>query len=59
MDRHSFQFVVQCLGWSIVLLVIAGIILAFLKLNPGQLGPILTPVATLLAGLLVVPPQQS
>jgi hypothetical protein len=58
MDRQSYKFIVQCLGWSIVLLVIAGIILAFLNLNPGQLVPILTPVATLLAGLLVVPPKQ-
>jgi hypothetical protein len=58
MDRRSYQFIVQCLGWSIVLLVIAGIILAFSNLNPGQLAPILAPVATLLAGLLVVPPKQ-
>jgi len=58
MDRQSYKFIVQCLGWSIVLLVIAGIILAFSNLNPTQLGPILAPVATLLAGLLVVPPKQ-
>jgi len=58
MDRQSYKFIVQCLGWSIVLLVIAAIILAFLNLNPGQLVAVLTPVATLLAGLLVVPPKQ-
>jgi hypothetical protein len=58
MDKESYGFTVQCLGWSIVLLVISGIVLAFLKLKPGELAPILTPVATLLAGLLVVPPKQ-
>ncbi len=42
---------------SIILLVIAGIVLAFLKSDPAQLTPILTPVGTLLAGLLVVPPK--
>jgi hypothetical protein len=59
MDRQSYKFIVQCLGWSIVLLVVAGIILAFLDLKPGQLAPILTPVVTLLAGLLVVPPTNT
>jgi hypothetical protein len=58
MDRDSYRFVVQCLSWSIVLLVIAGIALAFLKTNPQQLSPILTPVETLLADLLVVPPTK-
>jgi len=57
MDRASYKFVVQCLGWSIVLLVVAGIVLAFMKADPGQLTPLLTPVGTLLAGLLVVPPK--
>jgi hypothetical protein len=57
MDRQSYQFTVQCLNWSVVLLVVSGIALAFLNLNPGQLTPILTPVVTLLAGLLVVPPK--
>jgi hypothetical protein len=57
MDKESYRFVVQCLSLSVMLLVIAGIILAFLKADPGQLTPILTPVATLLAGLLVVPPK--
>jgi maltodextrin utilization protein YvdJ len=56
MDKESYRFIVNCLGWSIVLIVIAGIILAFLQLNPGQLVPILAPIGTLLAGLLVVPP---
>lgn len=59
MDRQSYKFIVQCLGWSIVLLVIASILLAFLHLNPGQLAPILTPVSTLLGGLLVVPPTNT
>ena len=58
MDKQSYRFIVQCLGWSVVLLVVAGIILAFLNSNPGQLAPILTPVGTLLAGLLVVPPTK-
>jgi cytochrome b561 len=57
MDKQSYKFIVQCLGWSIVLLVIAGIALAFLNSNPGQLTPVLAPVGTLLAGLLVVPPK--
>jgi len=57
MDKESYRFVVQCLSWSMVLLVVSGIILAFLNSNPGQLVPILTPVVTLLAGLLVVPPK--
>ncbi len=57
MDKESYRFVVQCLSLSVMLLVIAGIVLAFLKADPGQLTPILTPVATLLAGLLVVPPK--
>ena len=57
MYRQSYQFTVQCLNWSVVLLVVSGIALAFLNLNPGQLTPILTPVVTLLAGLLVVPPK--
>jgi purine-cytosine permease-like protein len=56
MDKDSFKFIVNCLGWSIVLLVMAGIVLAGLQLNPGQLVPILAPIATLLGGLLVVPP---
>ena len=56
MDKDSYHFIVNCLGWSIVLLVIAGILLSFLQLNPGQLAPILAPIATLLGGLLVVPP---
>ena len=57
MDIQSYRFIVNVLGWSILLLVIAGIVLAFLKLNSGQLVPILAPIATLLGGLLVVPPR--
>jgi hypothetical protein len=57
MDKQSYRFVVQCLTWSMILLVVSGIILAFLKSDPGQLAPILGSVATLLGGLLVVPPE--
>ena len=56
MDKQSYRFIVNCLGWSIVLLVIASIVLSFLQLNSGQLVPVLAPIATLLGGLLVVPP---
>ena len=56
MDRESYRFIINCLGWSIVLLVVDGIIIGFLQLNPGQLVPLLVPIATLLGGLLVVPP---
>ena len=58
MDRESFRFIVRCLGWSIVLLVIAAISFGPMGLNPGELAPILTPVTVLLAGLLVVPPTK-
>jgi hypothetical protein len=56
-DKESYRFIVQCLGWSIVLVVIASIGLAYLKLDGAQLAPILAPIGTLLAGLLVVPPR--
>jgi len=56
MNKASYQFAVNCLSWSIVLIVIASIVLSFLQLNTGQLIPILAPIATLLGGLLVVPP---
>jgi len=58
MDKDSYCFIVRCLGWSIVLIVIASIVLGALNLNAGQLGPILAPVVTLLGGLLVVPPTK-
>jgi len=56
MDKDSYRFIVRCLGWSIVLIVIASIVFGALGLNAGQLAPILAPVGTLLGGLLVVPP---
>lgn len=56
MDKDSYRFIVNCLGWSIILLVIASVVLSFLQLNPEQLVPVLAPIATLLGGLLVVPP---
>ena len=56
MNKDSYQFAVNCLSWSIVLIVIASIVLSFLQLNPGQLVPVLAPIGTLLGGLLVVPP---
>lgn len=57
MEKDSYRFIVRCLGWSIVLIVLASIIFGFLKFDAGQLAPILAPVGTLLAGLLVVPPK--
>jgi ABC-type transport system involved in cytochrome c biogenesis permease component len=57
MDKDSYRFIVRCLGWSVVLLVIASISFGPMGLNPSELAPILAPVATLLAGLLVVPPK--
>jgi hypothetical protein len=57
MDRQSYRFVLQCLGMSSLLLVIAGIALAFLKSDPGQLVPLLVPILTLLGGFMVTPPK--
>jgi cytochrome b561 len=57
MDKESYRFIVRCLGWSIVLLVIASIAFGIMGLKPSELAPILAPVGTLLAGLLVVPPK--
>jgi len=56
MDKDSYRFIVNCLDWSRILLVIASVVLSFLRLNPGQLVAVLAPLATLLGGLLVVPP---
>jgi hypothetical protein len=58
MDKESYRFIVRCLGWSIILLVIASISFGLMGLNPAELAPILAPVGTLLAGLLVVPPTK-
>jgi hypothetical protein len=58
MDKDSYRFIVNCLGWSIVLIVVASVVFGALKLNAGQLAPILGPVVTLLGGLLVVPPTK-
>lgn len=58
MDKDSYRFIVNCLGWSIILLVITSIVLSLLRLNSAQLVPILAPIATLLGGLLVVPPTR-
>ena len=55
MDKDFYRFIVRCLGWSIVLIVIASITFGLLKFDAGQLGPILAPVGALLGGLLVVP----
>jgi uncharacterized membrane protein YphA (DoxX/SURF4 family) len=57
MDKESYRFIVKCLGWSVVLLVIASISFGPMGLKPSELAPILAPVGTLLAGLLVVPPK--
>jgi uncharacterized membrane protein YphA (DoxX/SURF4 family) len=57
MDKDSYRFTVRCLGWSVVLLVLASISFGFMGLKPSELAPILAPVGTLLAGLLVVPPS--
>jgi len=56
MDRESYRFVVNCLTWCVVLISIASIVFGVLKLNAAQLVPVLAPIATLLGGLLVVPP---
>jgi len=64
MDVQSYRFIVQCLGWCIVLLVIASIsfgilnILGLSRASPGDLVPVLAPIGTLLGGLLVVPPTK-
>jgi len=58
MDKTSYRFIVNCLGWSVVLLVVSSVIFASLKIDIGQLIPVLAPVLTLLGGLLVVPPKQ-
>jgi len=52
-DKESYRFIVQCLRWSIVLVVIASIGLAYLKLDGAQLASI----GTLPARLLLVPPR--
>jgi len=57
MDKDAYRFIVNCLGWSVVFLVIASIIFGALKIDIAQLVPILAPVLTLLGGLLVVPPS--
>ena len=57
MDRESYRFIVRCLGWSIVLIVMACTTFGFLGSNAAQLVPILAPVGTLLGGLLVVLPK--
>jgi uncharacterized membrane protein YphA (DoxX/SURF4 family) len=57
MDKESYRFIVRCLGWSIVLIVLASISFGPMGLKPGELAPILAPIGTLLAGLLVVPPK--
>ena len=57
MDRGSYRFVVNCLGYSIVLIVIASIAFGFLGLGAAQLVPVLAPIMTLLGGLLVMPPD--
>jgi ABC-type transport system involved in cytochrome c biogenesis permease component len=57
MDKESYRFIVRCLGWSIVLIVLASISFGPMGLNPAELAPILAPIGTLLAGLLVVPPK--
>ena len=56
MDRDSYRFIVNCLGWSIVLLVIASIVFGALGIK-AELASIVSPIGTLLAGLLVVPPK--
>jgi cytochrome b561 len=58
MDKDSYRFIVRCLGWSIVLIVIASIAFGFLKIDAGQLAPVLAPIGALLGGLLVVPPTK-
>jgi len=58
MDRESYRFVVNCLTWCIVLIVIASIVFFGFGFNVTQLVPILAPIGTLLAGLLVVPPTR-
>jgi hypothetical protein len=50
MDKGSYRFTVRCLGWSVVLLVLASISFGFMGLKPSELAPILAPVGTLLAG---------
>lgn len=57
MDKESYRFTVRCLGWSIVLIVIASIFFGIVKYDAGQLAPVLAPIATLLGGLLVIPPK--
>jgi len=57
MDKESYRFIVRCLGWSIILIVLASISFGTMGLKASELAPILTPIATLLAGLLVVPPK--
>jgi len=57
MDKESYRFIINCLDWSVILLVIASITFGILKIDTGQLVPILAPVLTLLGGLLVVPPS--
>ena len=63
MEKESYRFIVRCLSLSIVLLVIAsiffGVVRAFgvVEADAAQLVPVLAPVATLLGGLLVVPPK--
>jgi cytochrome b561 len=57
MDKESYRFVVRCLGWSIILIVIASICFGIMKYDAGQLAPVLAPIVTLLGGLLITPPK--
>ena len=47
----------QCLGYSIILIVVASILFGVFRLGAAQLAPILAPIITWLGGLLVVPPR--
>jgi hypothetical protein len=44
MDKDSYRFIVNCLGWSVVFLVMASIVFGALKIDIAQLVPILAPV---------------
>ena len=57
MSKNSYDFIVKCLGYSIVLIVVASILFGVFRLGAAQLAPILAPIITWLGGLLVVPPR--